>query len=160
EATAKFNVAAIGTALYGDTSFTSDQLAAAVIASCKGNITVDGATVNLTPSSNVLQSWDKKFDPASRGAILWRETIAAVLAANPVSLTTGPAMWGVPFSQADPAHTPRGAPANRTPLCQGLARATRLLQSLGIALNAPLSQLQYTVKNNVKIPVPGSNENV
>jgi acyl-homoserine-lactone acylase len=160
ESTAKFSVAAIGTALFGDTSFTSDQLAAAVIASCKGNIAVDGKTVNLTPSANVLQSWDKKFDPASRGAILWRETIAAVIADNPGALTSGTAMWGVPFSPGDPAHTPRGAPTDRTELCQGLARATLLLQSLGIALNAPLSQLQYTVKNGVKIPVPGSNENV
>jgi acyl-homoserine-lactone acylase len=160
EATAKFSVAAIGAALYGDTSFTSDQLTSAVAASCRGTITVDGSTVNLNQPATVLQSWDRRFDPASRGAILWRETVAAVIAANPGSLTAGPAMWGVPFSPGDPAHTPRGVPTNRTPLCQGLARATLLLQSRGIPLNAPLSQLQYTVKNGVKIPVPGSNENV
>jgi acyl-homoserine-lactone acylase len=160
EGTAQFSVAGLGTAIYLDTSFTSDQLTSAVAASCRGTITVDGASVSLNQSATVLQNWDRKFDPASRGAILWRETIAAVIAANPGALTSGTAMWGVPFSTADPAHTPRGVPADLTPLCQGLARATRLLQSLGIALNAPLSQLQYTVKNGTRIPVPGSNENV
>jgi acyl-homoserine-lactone acylase len=160
EGTARFSVAGLGTAIYSDTAFTSDQLTSAVAASCRGTVTVDGTPVALGQSAGVLQSWDRKFDPASRGAILWRETIAAVIAANPGALTSGSALWGVPFSTSDPAHTPRGVPADLTPLCEGLARATLLLQSLGIALNAPLSQLQYTVKNGVKIPVPGSNENV
>ncbi len=84
EATAQFSVASLGTSIYGDTSFTSDQLTSAVAASCRGTMHGRRRVRVAQPSARVLQNWDRKFDPTSRGAILWRETIAAVIPANPV----------------------------------------------------------------------------
>ncbi len=149
DAQGRFSIPGLGTAIYSDTAFTSDQLVAAVIRGC------------MTAPCTALSNWDRKFDPASRGAVLWRETIAAVIAAyDPSVLNTAGPLWGVPFDRADPAHTPRGVPTDLAPLRKGLAQAAALLQRLGLPLDVPLSQLQYTVKNGQRIPVPGGNENI
>jgi acyl-homoserine-lactone acylase len=123
---------------------------------------VDSATVQLAASCAALRNWDRRFDPASRGAVLWRETIASVIAAFPdqnVLNRAGP-LWKNDFSTANPAHTPNGAPTNLNPLYQGLGRATQRLASQGLAPNVQLSEVQYTIKNGQRIPVPGANENV
>jgi acyl-homoserine-lactone acylase len=92
--------------------------------------------------------------------VLWRETIASVLDQYPDALTTAGPLWSVPFDPADPGHTPRGVPADTTPLLQGMARAIVRLRGLGYAPDVRLQTLQYTIKNNVRIPVPGANEAV
>jgi acyl-homoserine-lactone acylase len=166
----RFSIAGIGTAIYSDTAFTSDQLVATVAArgNCPGSVIVDSTTVILDASCDALRNWDRRFDPASRGAVLWRETIASVIAADPngTALITGDPvngpLFGNPFNPGGTAaaHTPSGVPSNRTAIYQGLGRATLRLQSQSLAPNVPLSQVQYTIKNGQRIPVPGSNENV
>jgi acyl-homoserine-lactone acylase len=165
DAQLRFNLAGLQTAILGDSAFTSDQLTNAVVAACQARgttpVVVDGTPVVLTAGCSALAAWDRRFDPNSSGSTLWRETIASVVDTyGQDALNQAGPLWGVPFNPADPAHTPRGAPADMNPLLNGLARAMKRLQSLGLPPNVKQSVVQYTEKNGTKIPVPGSNENV
>jgi acyl-homoserine-lactone acylase len=164
DSSGRFSLTGLGTAILSDTTFTSDQLTAAVVAACRARgstpVVVDGASVDLRAGCSALAAWNRTFDVGSSGAVLWRETVTSVLDQYPDALTTAGPLWGVPFDPADPGHTPRGAPADPTPLLEAMARAIVRLRGLGYAPNVPLQTVQYTIKNNVRIPVPGSGESV
>ncbi|GAA3266303.1 N-acyl homoserine lactone acylase QqaR [Dactylosporangium vinaceum] len=161
---AKFALADLGpTILSGDT-YTASQLAAYTVSACQARghtpVVVDGTAVDIAPGCAVLAAWDKQMELASRGAVLWRETIGAVVAANPDALNEAGPLFGVPFNPADPTRTPRGAPASPDGILAGLARGMQRMRAVGLPLNVQMSQVQYTIKNGVKIPVPGSTENL
>jgi acyl-homoserine-lactone acylase len=164
DSSGRFGLDGLGTAILSDTTFTSDQLAGAVVTACRARgstpVVVDGSPVNISAGCSALAAWDRRFDVTSRGAVLWRETIASVLDEYPDALTTAGPLWSVGFDPADPGHTPRGAPADPTPLLQAMARAMVRLRGLGYPPNVALQAVQYTVKNGVRIPVPGSGESV
>ncbi|GIH19286.1 penicillin acylase family protein [Rugosimonospora africana] len=164
DSSGRFSLTGLGTAILSDTTFTSDQLASAVVTACRARgstpVVVDGNSVNISPGCSALAAWDRTFDVGSGGAVLWRETIASVLDQYPDALTTAGPLWGVSFSPTDPGHTPRGAPADPMPLLQAMARAILRLRGLGYAPNVKLQTVQYTIKNNVRIPVPGAGESV
>ena len=164
EGGSQFSLTGLGTTILSDTAFTSDQLVGAVVSACRvrasAPVVVDGSPVDISGGCSALAGWDRRFDVGSSGAVLWRETIASVLDQYPDALTTAGPLWGVAFDPTDPGHTPRGAPADTTPLLQGMARAIVRLAGLGYAPNVRLQTVQYTVKKDVRIPVPGANENV
>ncbi|MGI5238069.1 penicillin acylase family protein [Dactylosporangium sp. CA-139066] len=161
---AKFDLAGLATTILSGDTYTAAQVAAATVTACRARgttpVVVDGTSVDVSPGCTVLATWDKQFELASRGAVLWRETVGAVVANNPDALNEAGALFGVPFNPADPTRTPRGGPASSGELLAGLARGMLRMRAVGLALNVPLSQVQYTVKNGQKIPVPGSTENI
>ncbi|GAA4253158.1 penicillin acylase family protein [Dactylosporangium darangshiense] len=161
---AKFDLAGLGTTILSGDTYTAAQLAAYTVTACRARgsrpVVVDGASVDVSPGCTVLANWDKQFELASRGAVLWRETVGAVVANNPGALDDAGALFGTPFNPADPTRTPRGGPSSPDELLAGLARAILRMRAVGLALNVPMSQVQYTVKNGQKIPVPGSTENI
>ncbi|WP_432991139.1 penicillin acylase family protein [Dactylosporangium sp. CA-233914] len=162
--TAKFDLAGLGTTILSGDTYTAAQLAAYTVAACRARgttpVVVDGTPVDVSPGCTVLANWDKQFELASRGAVLWRETVGAVVAANPGALDEAGSLFGVAFNPADPTRTPRGGPAAPGELLAGLARGMQRMRAVGLALNVAMSQVQYTVKNGQKIPVPGSTENI
>ncbi|WP_432839136.1 penicillin acylase family protein [Dactylosporangium sp. CA-092794] len=162
--TAKFDLAGLGTTILSGDTYTASQLAAYTVSACRARgttpVVVDGTAVDISSGCTVLANWDKQFELASRGAVLWRETVGAVVAANPGALDTAGPLFGVPFNPADPTRTPRGAPSSPSELLAGLARAILRLRAVGLPLNVQMQQVQYTVKNGQKIPVPGSTENI
>ncbi len=162
--TAKFDLTGLGTAILSGDSLTAAELAGYVIAACRARgtrpVDVDGTPVDISAGCTALAGWDRLFELPSRGAVLWRETIGAVLAQYPDALTVAGPLFGVPFNPADPGRTPRGAPADPAPLLTGLARAMLRLRAVGLPLNVALQSVQYTVKAGQRIPVPGSTENV
>ncbi len=162
--TGRFDLAGLGTAILSGDSLTAAELAGYTVTSCRAQgtrpVTVDGTAVDVSAGCAALGGWDRLFDPQSRGAVLWRETIGAVLAQHPDALTVAGPLFGVPFNPADPGRTPRGAPASPVPLLEGLARAVLRMRAVGLPLNVPLQSVQYTVKAGQRIPVPGSTENV
>ncbi|MEU7867573.1 penicillin acylase family protein [Dactylosporangium sp. NPDC049140] len=161
---AKFDLAGLGTTILSGDSYTASQVAAYAVTACQARghtpVVVDGTAVDVSAGCAVLAGWDKLFELSSRGAVLWRETVGAVVAANPGALDEAGPLFGVPFNPADPTRTPRGAPASPDGLLAGLARGMQRMRAVGLALNVPMSQVQYTIKNGQKIPVPGSTENV
>lgn len=158
----RFDLPGLGAAILSDTAYTSDELTTAAVAACRQRgstpVVVDGTPVDLGPACPVLASWDRRFDPGSSGAVLWRETIDSVVAAHPTALERAGPLFEVPFDPTDPANTPRGPAADPTPLLAGLARAVIRLRSGGFPLNVRLGAVQYTLKGAERIPVPGAGD--
>jgi acyl-homoserine-lactone acylase len=160
----RFDVPGLGTAILSGLTLTATELAASVVAACQRQgtrpVNVDGTLVDISPGCAVLARWDRREELSSSGAALWRETIDAVLAANPDAASDAGALFGVPFTVDDPINTPRGPASDSTPVLVGLGRAMQLMRRLGFDLAIPLKSLQYTEKNGERIPVPGSTESI
>ncbi|MFJ9442592.1 penicillin acylase family protein [Kitasatospora sp. NPDC101235] len=141
-------------------AFTSDWLLAPVVKACRAQadapVVVDGAKVDVSKACDVLADWDGRFAVGSRGAVLWRETIAAVERARPGAVTNAGPLFGTAFDPARPVDTPAGPAADTAPVLEGLAKATLTLEAAGLPADVPLGQVQQATKGDVKLPVPGT----
>ncbi|MYT38077.1 acylase [Streptomyces sp. SID8356] len=115
----------------------------------------DGAAVDVSAACPVLRRWDRSVDRDSRGALLfdrfWRKVTAGVPAAE---------LWRVPFDAADPVRTPRGIDTAAPGLSRALADTVTELRAARIALDAPLGEHQFVVRNGKRIPVGGGTESL
>ncbi|MGV9452564.1 penicillin acylase family protein [Streptomyces sp. NPDC003635] len=115
----------------------------------------DGTTVDVSGACAVLAAWDRRTDTGSRGALLfdrfWRKLTGTVPAAQ---------LWKVPFSAADPVGTPNTLNTAAPGFATALADAVGELRAAGIALDSPLGQHQFVVRNGQRIPVPGGTESL
>ncbi|WP_329332158.1 penicillin acylase family protein [Streptomyces sp. NBC_00663] len=111
----------------------------------------DGKAVDVSEACGVLAAWDRTANTDSRGALLfdrlWRRIPAAQL-------------WKVPFSASDPVGTPNTLNTDSTAFPIALADTVAELRAAGIALNSPLGQHQFVVRNGQRIPVPGGTESL
>jgi acyl-homoserine-lactone acylase len=111
----------------------------------------DGTAVDVSAACGVLAAWDRTADTGSRGALLfdrfWRRLPAAGL-------------WEVPFSAADPVHTPRTLNTRAPGFTTALADAVAELRAAGIPLDSPLGEHQFVVRGGARIPVPGGTESL
>ncbi|GAA3398952.1 penicillin acylase family protein [Streptomyces roseoviridis] len=100
-----------------------------------------------------IGAWDRTMDTGSRGALLfdrfWRKFTASVKPAD---------QWKVPFSAADPVRTPRTLDTGSPAFATALRAAVAELRAAGIALDAPLGEHQFVVRNGERIPVGGGTE--
>ncbi|MFJ7987470.1 penicillin acylase family protein [Streptomyces sp. NPDC096351] len=103
----------------------------------------------------VIGAWDRTVNTDSRGALLfdrfWRRFTATVPAAR---------QWRVPFSPADPVRTPNTLDTDAPGFAKALADAVAELRTAGIALDAPLGDHQFVVRNGTRIPVSGGTESL
>ena len=113
----------------------------------------DGSAVDVSGACKVLAAWDRTMNTDSRGALLfdrfWRRLTAAVPPAQ---------LWKVPFSAADPVHTPNTLNTAAPGFSTALADTVSELRTAGIPLNSPLAEHQFVVRNGKRIPVPGGTE--
>ncbi len=141
-------------------ALTSDHLLAPVVRACRAQagtpVVVDGRSVDVTKPCDVLADWDGRFTVDSRGAVLWRETLAAVERAHPGSVTSAGALFGEAFDPARPVDTPAGPAADAAPVLEGLAKAVLTLEAAGLPADVPLGRVQYAVKDGNRLPVPGT----
>ena len=105
----------------------------------------------LLAACTVLGQWDRRHGIESRGAHVWTEFWRhAGRLEDP---------WVVRFDAADPVGTPAGLriqdAAVREGLRQSLAAAVKTLDEASIALDAPLGEIQYVMRNGGKIGIPG-----
>ncbi|MFF4272314.1 penicillin acylase family protein [Streptomyces sp. NPDC001536] len=111
----------------------------------------DGKAVDVSEACGVLASWDRTVNTDSRGALLfdrlWRKIPAAQL-------------WKVPFSAADPVHTPNTLNTAAPAFATALADTVTELRAAGITLNSPLGQHQFVVRNGQRIAVSGGTESL
>ncbi|MGW7202270.1 penicillin acylase family protein [Streptomyces sp. NPDC054837] len=111
----------------------------------------DGTAVDVSAACGVLAAWDRTVNTDSRGALLfdrlWRKIPAAQL-------------WKVPFSAADPVHTPNTLNTASPAFATALADAVTELRAAGIALNSPLGQHQFVVRKGQRIAVSGGTESL
>lgn len=105
------------------------------------------------PACDVIANWDGTGSPDSRGAHLWREFWREASGANN--------LWQTPFSNEDPVNTPRDLNTGALGVGRALGDAVDRIEGLGIALDAPLGELQVSGVNDADgaaIPVPGGEQ--
>lgn len=142
----KFNAVDLIDVIYNNRTFYTDQFLDELLARCT---LIGAAEVNLPEGSprsvqqacDVLQGWDGVYNTDSVGAHLFRVFIANYRADFATDLT-------VPFDPADPVATPstpspegRGTPDDT--LLQALAKGLNALDSVSIAYDARLGDLQF-----------------
>jgi acyl-homoserine-lactone acylase len=114
-------------------------------------VTVQGTSVDITNSCKALAAWDRRNTVSSQGGHVWREFWRTGRKIEGV--------YAVPFDVADPVNTPRGLAVNnaevREALLKSLANAQRRLTDANIALDASVGDIQFTVRNDERIAVPG-----
>ncbi len=130
--------------LYNHRNFGAELLLDDVLAAC-------AESDALRQTCEVLGNWDRTMHTTSQGSHLWREFWDEA--------RNIPGIFAVPFSVSDPVNTPAGinlADADVAEAVRGalLNAQTRLLEA-GIALDAPLGDIQYAQRNAKKIPIPG-----
>jgi len=107
--------------------------------------------VDIAASCRVLGAWDRTANVDSRGMHVWTEFWRV---ANRI-----PALHAVPFDADDPVNTPRGIaldkPAVRKAVRLALAEGQTVLEDAGIALDARWGDIQYALRHEEKIEIPG-----
>ncbi|MFJ1606219.1 penicillin acylase family protein [Streptomyces sp. NPDC088253] len=115
----------------------------------------DGRAVDVSEACGVLRAWDHSMKTGSRGALLfdrfWRRLTAVTAPAQ---------LWKVPFSAADPVHTPNTLNTQAPGVATALADAVGELRAAGTALDATLGSHQVVVRGGQRIPVPGGTESL
>ncbi|MEU8548494.1 penicillin acylase family protein [Streptomyces roseoverticillatus] len=110
----------------------------------------DGKAVDVAEACGVLGRWDRTVRTGSKGAVLfarfWDRLVRSVPQAE---------LWRVPFSAAAPVTTPNTLGTASPAFGRALADSVAELRSAGIALDAPLGEHQFVVRNGKRIPVPG-----
>lgn len=153
-----FSLAEIEAAIQGNHSLTADLVLDELLARCDAQhlVEVAGSVVDLRTICQLLGAWDRRFDPDSVGAVLFREYLAAYGAD---SVLDRGSLFSVPFDVDDPIHTPHTLIAPAEGKVDGalvaLGEAVINLKTAGVPLSAPLKQLQRAPRGGVEIGVHG-----
>jgi len=150
----KFTEADMQAMFYHQRNFGAELLLDDLLTLCgelSAPVLVEGKPVPVTEGCKVLANWDRRMTVASRGGHLWREFWRTARSIEGV--------YAVPFDVAAPVATPSGlAIADEKvarALLQSMARAQLVLAEAGVALDAPLGEIQYKDIGGEHIPVPG-----
>ncbi|MFD7078757.1 penicillin acylase family protein [Streptomyces sp. NPDC059918] len=143
--------------LFADNSRAADLALDATVTMCRsvpfGLVLVDGNLVNVSEACPVLAAWrSHDFTADSRGSWLFENYWAFLLGGQAIEKLP----WRVPFDPKDPVHTPNSLDPGSSAVRDAFGRAVLALRRAGVALNAPLSDVQKITRNGEQIPVHGS----
>ncbi|MFE2876118.1 penicillin acylase family protein [Streptomyces roseus] len=143
--------------LFADNSRAADLALDATVAMCRsvpfGLILVDGNLVNVSEACPVLAAWrSHDFTADSRGSWLFENYWAFLLGGQAIEKLP----WRVPFDPKDPVHTPNSLDSGSSAVRDAFGRAVLALRRAGVALNAPLSDVQKITRGGEQIPIHGS----
>ncbi|MFK0219267.1 penicillin acylase family protein [Streptomyces vinaceus] len=143
--------------LFADNSRAADLALDATVSMCRslpfGLILVDGNLVNVSEACPVLAAWrDHDFTADSRGSWLFENYWAFLLGGQAIEKLP----WRVPFDPKDPVHTPNSLDSGSSAVRDAFGRAVLALRRAGVALNAPLSDVQKITRGGEQIPIHGS----
>jgi acyl-homoserine-lactone acylase len=148
-------------AMLSNDSLSAELLLDDVVARARaaGSVRVGNATVELDAAAEVLAGWDRRYDLSSVGAALWREFMGGF----PLEETRrAGTLFAEAFDPARPADTPCGLappPAHGDdPVLVALGTAVALLDRSGVALDAPLGEVQWAQRGAERVAVHGGNE--
>ena len=129
---------------------------------CQRHSTVEldsGESVDLGEACEVLGAWDLRADVDSRGSHIVREMLSAANEGKYIRYMPEEFTPEVPFDVERPIVTPAGLSEEAdTVVAKRLAMAVMRLREAGLALDAPLGELQYVVRNGETIPIHGGSE--
>ncbi|WP_257447734.1 acylase [Archangium lipolyticum] len=154
----RFTLEELQTTVLDNHSMTAELLRAQVVQRCQANPTgtARGQDVDLTRACAVLVAWNGRYDLNSVGAPLWRELMGVY---GSSALQNAGTLFATAFSPARPMETPNTlvpAPAaGADPLLGRLAEAVLRLGDAGIAVDAPLGQVQFSPRGGARTPLHG-----
>ncbi|MFU0441646.1 penicillin acylase family protein [Streptomyces sp. CAI-155] len=152
-----FTPQTMGQLLFADNSRAADLALDATVTMCRnvplGLVLVDGNLVNVSEACPVLAGWKSHdYTTDSRGSWLFANYWAYLLGGQGIEKLP----WRVAFDPKNPVHTPNSLDTGSSALRNALARAVHALRTAGIALNAPLSDVQKVTRGGEQIPIHGS----
>ena len=143
---------------YGARNLTAELILDDVIADCRASPSVKVAgfgEVSLTAACDTLAAWDRKDGNTSRGAALFSLFLQQLDHVPMTGFALMPRYWRIPFDPERPVETPAGFVADGTTRT-ALATAAYKLTSAGLAMDAPLGDIQFVERNGQKLPISGS----
>jgi len=159
----KFNLEELKNVVTSERGLSSEILKDEVISRCTGvsDITLaDETVIDISSACSILSNWDGLYRNDSYGAHVFREFLKNYDVGGERVLS--PTLFATPFDAQQPVATPTGlspmsvdATPNDDPVLQSLASTVQHLASVNIPLEAKLGDLQYHLKNNEKISIPG-----
>ncbi|MEU9702391.1 penicillin acylase family protein [Streptomyces sp. NPDC047981] len=152
-----FTPQTMGQLLFADNSRAADLALGATVSACQsvpfGLVLVDGNLVNVSEACPILAAWKSHdFTSDSRGSWLFAHYWSFLLGGQGIEKLP----WRVPFDPKDPVHTPNSLDSGSSAVRDALARAVHALRTAGVALNAPLSDVQKVTRGGEQIPIHGS----
>ena len=132
-------------ALFNGRSLGAELLLEDVVGFCRS----DGNAGDAKRACATLQAWDRKDDPGSAGAHLFREVVMNLRERGEERL------FSVPFDPRDPIGTPRGPVLDRQLLAESISSAAQLLTRSSVPLDAKLQDIQFVERGTQRISVPG-----
>ncbi|MCB5909713.1 penicillin acylase family protein [Streptomyces pinistramenti] len=114
------------------------------------------AHVGEAKACHVLGNWDGRFSADSRGAVLWREVMSNVLAADRDALVSAGPLLSKAFDPRDPVHTPGTPKPDPAVLGPAITDAQHKLEAAGFPLDVSLGSVQYENKGGKRLPMPGT----
>jgi acyl-homoserine-lactone acylase len=148
-------------ALLGNRSLLAELVKDDVVVRCRaaGAVEVDGRSRDLSAACDVLDAWDGTYGLDARGAALWRELLGSFPEDH---LRDAGSLFEDPFDPDHPISGPSrlaAAPVDGPdPLVVALAQGIAALDAAGVALDAPLGEVQWVDRGADRIPMPGANE--
>lgn len=154
----RFSLQELEAALFSQRSLLGEEVLTDLLNLCSAQgdtpVMLGEQAINIAPACNALSEWDGHTFKDSRGVHLFREFAQ--------QFVTAP-QWQVPFDAAAPTTTPNTLAANTITL-QHLARAMLTVQAAGLALDAPLGEVQFVERtlpdgspSGEKLPWAGGN---
>ncbi len=154
----RFSLDELSGAVFSQRALVSELLKEAVVARCQETpeVEVGEETRDLTDACQALADWDGLLFTESAGAVLWREFVGNYVYED---IEDGGILFAVPFDPNDPVGTPNTLvppPAEGPdPVLVSLAYAASMLEGQGIPLDASMGDLQFTLKDQQRISIPG-----
>ncbi len=122
-------------------------------------VEIDGEVVLIGPAAEVLADWDGRAALDSVGVTLWREFMCGF---DDTSWRRGGSLFAEHFDADDPMNTPHtlaAAPEDGPdPVLVAMGQAVRALSLAGVAIDAPLGQVQWAPRGDLRVPVHGGGE--
>ena len=157
-----FTLDSLKALMYRNRVYAAEIVLDDVLALCEGVGSRSPEAARARRACAALAGWDRKVDPESRGAQVFTEFWRAIhreLGSDFDLLIDSRSFWEVGFDPADPLNTPRGidrsAAGNRELVVEALSGAVQSLEAAGVALDAPWRDVQFVIRNGVRIPVHG-----
>ena len=142
----KFTLANLQQLALSNRSLTADLFLADVAALC-----ALPAASGVQAECGAISAWDRKYDLASRGAHLFREFFNTA--------RNIPGVYQVPFNYLDPVNTPRGFAVSNATVATALVAALKgagdRIRGAGLAIDAPLGAVQFTLRGATPVPIHG-----
>jgi acyl-homoserine-lactone acylase len=113
--------------------------------------------VDIEAACEVLAGWDGVYDVDRAGPVVWREMLSQFAFAD---LMDAGNLWSEPFDADEPVDSPSGlatdvGEGSVDPAMQALARAVQVLERAEIAVDAPLGDVQFALRDGERIPLHG-----